>query len=305
MFAWFTALIWPPAPAPAPHVHPPAAPVQRAPYYNGDFAGYALCEQIARPALHQLISAALEWDRIAKTATRPIRYVFTGRFVARLLSRQDFVVQEIEILLQPDLREDNGAVLRDLFDTNTDSLGVDDAVPAHHLILVDTTNPDRRKGIAIRASCLGTDGYPDAFVPYLFHPLGLAEPEATPTEHRLNLASIHPFLSGNIPVLRAHLILQQRLLHFDFNAHDESQNVREFPEVQALLRYVAQERPMPQFPPESRPSLSEKVRAWIKYADIRGVPTSHVDVATWRRLGLDIQDEYVSRVFRMNYPPYP
>jgi hypothetical protein len=214
------------------------------------------------------------------------------------------VVQEIEILLHPDLQEDNGAALRDLFDNNTNSFGVDDAVPPHHLILVDTINPIRRKGIAIRATCLGTDGYPDAFVPYLYHPLGLAEPGPTPTEHRLNLASIHPFLSGTLPVLRTHLLLQQRLLHFDFNANDESQNVRELPEVQALLRYVEQERPMPQFSPEIRPNLTVKVRGWIKYADIRGVVTTHVDVATWRGLGLDITDDYVSRIFRMNYPPY-
>src|ERR1700738_2435277 len=114
MLAWFTSLLWPRAPAPAstpaPQAQAPPAPVQRAPYYDGYFAGYAPCEQIARPALDQLLCAALEWARIA--ALSKMKYVFTGRFIARLLSQQDFVVQEIEILLRPEMQEDNGAVLR-------------------------------------------------------------------------------------------------------------------------------------------------------------------------------------------------
>jgi hypothetical protein len=293
MYNWFAAWMRPPPPVPA--TPPPTiTPVPAAPYFTGNYPGYAYCEQIVVPALYQLLWAAKRWDQIAEK--EGLKYAFVGRFVARLVSKSDFLVQELEILLEPRVLENNGALLRRIFDEYIEYFGVDGPSPAHHLILVDQP---RRKGIAIRATCLGTDGYPYTLEPMLFHPLGLP-PGPEPTTHRINLTTVDPSFSGTIPVLRAHLILQQRLLHFDFNAADQSQSIRELPEIESLLRHVALApgTSMPQFRLELRPDLSAKVRAWIYFADGLFVKTGPADVATWRRLGLDITDDYISRVFR-------
>lgn len=286
MGAWISSWLWPPAPQPQPVISP--APPGNT-IYNGDFPLYDPCRQITHPTLYQLGWAAQRWQQVVDRIDPGLNYAFAGSFIARASSGEDFEVQEIELVFERSTLDNNGERLNKIYDSYPDLFGMDDRNPPHHLVLIDLPG---RRGIAIRAFALGTDGYPDAFVPFPSHPLGVPGPE--PTKHRLQLASIDPRLAGTIPILRIHLVLQQRLLHYHPDSPDQSQAIRELREISCVLRTIAKSRTVPQFPPGLRANLTYRVKSWIRFADNHFVPTTPEDVRTWRLLGLDITDNYLT-----------
>ena len=288
MGSWILSWLWPPALQPQ-SISPPTPSAPSNTIYNGEFALYAPCHQIIHPTIYQLGLAAQRWKQVLDELDPGLKYAFAGSFIARATSGVDMEVQEIELVFEASTLANNGERLNRIYNTYPNLFGVDDRNPRHHLILVDVPG---RKGIAARAFALGTDGYPDAFVPFPYHPLGVPGPE--PTQHLLHLSSIDARLTETIPILRIHLILQQRLFHYHPDALDKSQAIRELGEIPCILRTIAKSRTVPQFAPGFRADLTYRVRSWILFADNHFVPTTPEDVRTWRLLGLDITDNYAT-----------
>jgi hypothetical protein len=241
---------------------------------------------IPRPTFDQLRTAAALWDILV--ARYCLSYAYVGSFAARLRG-EEFPVYDIEIVVEQAAWANNSEVLARILRENPDHVAKTDT--NQHIVV---TGGDQ--GVAFVCSALGTNGYPQSFVnPYTLHPAGLEY-----TFYHMDLGLPDPTCNRTIPVMHPRLLLQQRLYRFAPYAADEKRNVLDFDDIQTFLRCTAVDKTQT-FSVDVSHDLFPKVITWIKYAERRGVGTTWGDLNAWRRLGFDLPEEYISRLYRCRY----
>lgn len=269
------------------HGHQPQAPVVdntpaevpiTAPR-NGNL--YYSCIRI--PYFNQLVEAAFLWNRMA--CEKNLQYIFVGSFVARLLSNgDDFVVHELEVLIDQTMLTNNLRRLRALMD------GVNNLIfsPSNERYIVIRENDDRGFCVLVRFFGTGTKDYPEQFI----HPQNMNFHSAQHVGDAATYRGIKlPYLAPNdvnVPVLRFDLLLRQRLLRFNPNSRDpaiKDQKERDSVDIRIFLR-CAVLYDEPPFPAETVNILSPIVKKWINHMQYLYQPSSLQELGLWRSLRL-------------------
>jgi hypothetical protein len=207
--------------------------------------------------------------------------MFVGRFAARLRGR-DVNVPTIEIVIDPAVYASDG--IARILQENSDHLAITDM--NKHIVLVGGN-----RGVSFISYALGTNGFPDHFILGPFNVRLPGQPEYT--FYHWKIGSFHP----HFPIMHSRMLLQQRLARFDIGARDETQNRSDFDDIKAFLRCTEEEK-CERFPTDVANDLFPVLLGWIKYAEERLVSTDRRDLVEWRRLGLDVPDEFISRGYR-------
>jgi hypothetical protein len=259
------------APVTPPQPTPAVTAYDSTPYYAPRY------EHLLRPTYLDLCFAALSWDIMV--APYHLSYAFVGRFAARLRAgeNEDWPVFEIEIAVEHASYANNGEALQTLLQDNPNRVAITDT--NRHIVLTAGC-----LGVAFRCIELGTDGYPQSFVP-----ITARGPECT--FYKLPLRIKEYGISRYVPVIHSRLLLLQRLFRFDPTA---TGNDAEIEDIRIFLQSAVDDN-SPPFPDQVSHELFPRVLAWIKYAEDRHMGTSRDDLRKWRFLGLNVPDEYISR----------
>jgi hypothetical protein len=237
-------------------------------------------EHIRRPTFSDLWVAALRWDMLV--ARYHLSYAFAGSFAAKIRADvgEDFPVLEIEIVVEHASYANNGEALARILRENPNDVAVTET--NQHIIL---TAAGGFQGVTFICSELGTNDYPQSFVPRT-----VGGPEYTFYKMPLSFDGIERW----VPIIHSRLLLQQRLFRFDPAAVDDEKNVRDVEEIRIFLHSSAvQDKTLP-FPDQVGHELFPIVLTLIKYTQDRFVGTERGDLDKWRYLGLDVPDEYIS-----------
>ena len=218
------------------------------------------------PTYLELIYAAWLIEKIARE--EKFQYVFVGSIAARFQrgdSPNDFTVKTIEILLEHKLY-DNVAMWnlihrrRELTITARDQLVV--RVGAYG-----------SRGIIISCICLGTDGYPNRFIPPYNSGLHTREHIAQQLEPTFRMVPIGtPGRIFHVPVIRWRLGFHQRFLRLDLGTTDKTihaRNKSDIVEMKAFLEGAVNDGE----PPFSRDVvglLQRRLERVADYAKIKG-----------------------------------
>jgi hypothetical protein len=228
---------------------------------------------LLNPTYPQLLQAAFCLHRILSDFENII-YCFVGPFVA-LTQGSDIQVQTLEILLDATLLRDNSRRLNEIFATYSRYLAM---TPSQHLIVIlGDTNP---WGVAVKPWFTESADFPCKLVP---------PPSPDCTFWR---GSVRGDGTGRqLPMLRWHLLLHQRLLHLEENPASPVKRLemeRYIFEIRAFLYFATIEREGP-LPPHEVESLKQKIAVWIRMSLERGHIVSPNDHEAWLSiLGLQI-----------------
>jgi hypothetical protein len=247
------------------------------------------------PLLQEVQVAAYKWDHFA--TYNGLEYALVGSFAARLQSGITFQLYDLEILLRPGVLANNKERLRELRRN----------WPGDQRLQITTDNGVTRDVIIIRENIgialvfieAGTKGYPDLCFP----------PASNSHSHYTHAGQPYSYLDLGyqgiqVPVLRPHLLLQQRLSCFEANSTDKESyfhTLHDSDDIQALLYSTS--RVSAPFSVDVAGSLVSKVRDWIKFMDESFCVIKPEQWAELARLRLITVNEpgYVSG--RINAPP--
>ena len=247
-------------------------------------------EHICHLTLDDIRAAIYLWDQIAQASH--LEYAL-GSAGAKLAG-EDFVVHDIEIYVRPAAMANGAHIL----------LSIQRQYPAHLTVeeggrLIMVTQPQERKGVCLIFTELGGRGCPEDFVPPYTSPLRtIGHRLQAPTFREV---SVH---GRKIPVACASLIIKQRLTLFNEIAPVSiQQDFQKFRnklarvEIPSLLKQAIKDGDPP-FSPEDAQFLLPKVRAWIRHADRWFSFTGFAEVHHWRRLGIAVDANDVSKGVR-------
>jgi hypothetical protein len=257
----------------AENVLPPVNPLQM----------YPICVVAPQPTYDELRVAAYKWDRIAKDSA--INYAFVGPFAAVLLRNVDYDIQCLSVLVDPATMENR---LAGIWSTYGDHLRIQGNQP----MIIVTGNI----GVWVKFYSPGQPGYPSTLVLPTYSPqTGLhSDPH---NNFLLKYLGCQPL---QVPVIRARLLLERRILCFNFNATGEDQEKiarQHCVEINALLECSAMDLDPP-FPHDVAMRLLPEIRRWIAYARRRYVPTTQERAREWIRLGFPLTMADVSANYR-------
>lgn len=239
---------------------------------------------IYHPSLQQLRLAATHFQQLAKYYG--ISYAFVGSFLASEKGFRNFPVEELEILVDPRTVQTNYAIFSRILQSRPDHMAYIET--GHWIIIVD----EARRGISLRILPFGTSYYPTSF-------FSMATPNNNGREevvYQHNLGFPYPQNTRHqVPFLLSRLCLEQRLLRWMDHVNDPTnltQNDSDRYDIKALLRATAADYDLP-FSAGRAHELLPIVKRWIDHADDQGIETTWYDLNAWRRLGLNLGDQWV------------
>jgi len=244
---------------------------------------------IDKPSFEQVLEAALLWAEIAER--EGLEYAFVGSFAARYnAGTNNFLVHDIEILVAPETLVNNCERLTAIMHRNPNRLTItpSESGANRHIIVIDE---NAARGIALQLYVTGTFEFRDRLI---------APRELLVRDADIGLTATYryqsaPYPNQNIrfPILKFHLLLQQRLVRFDVNSNDQdicARNYRDIDDIQTFLHCTSGCRDYP-FPPAVANNLLNTVRTYIRYAGGKcNRRTSESDLQQWRQLGIELND---------------
>jgi hypothetical protein len=245
-------------------------------------------EHIKKPATDELRHAAFIWDQLAEFSS--MDYAFAGSIVA-ILRGEDYPIHDIEIVVPAYAFANNARKLKGIIKTYKNHLAI---TPTNQIILILRENT----GIALRFFAMGSHGYPRAFIPP--YDANNRKPEHRHKEPTFRLQSMGYTNDRKVPVIRARMLLEQRLFRFNPDSThpgEQFQNSQDVYDIKAFLKISAEDRDEP-FPITVANRILPIVKSWIPYAEARFMPTTEAAVNEWRRLGLLLTHENISPQFR-------
>jgi len=238
-------------------------------------------------SLHLASVSALCWDVIAREFG--LQYMFVGDFAGHLgMPNEAFPIHRLEIVIDPSATANNHQILRNILRRHPDKLTI--TISGHSLIIIEHNN-EEGYGIAVQLFVAGCPACSFELIPppfSSFYNPGNARRDVLPTYEFLSVPGDY----RRLPVLRPHLLLQQRLLRFEETAADPStrpSNGNDIPMIRHFLGRAAEEFRAGQ----SVPFLSAHVhdlpgifRRWVRYAEAQGSPLTASEVQDAAVVGL-------------------
>jgi len=232
------------------------------------------------PHVREASCAAIIWDEIA--ARRQIPYYFVGNFAAHLFApaHETIPIYRLEIVVDrqhmsnPTLLDDvsRASAGRLIIDRNGDNTTC--------WIILEPGTP---QSYVIQAAFIASDGdwYPD-----------LAAPSRTALgtlEYPHEFAQLPDDQQHAVPVLRCPMQLRQKLLRYErLSRNNTLKNHREMATDISHIRHLLRRLNAFDYPPyfqDDIVSLTEIVKAWIKFADRVGAPITREELEQWSRVG--------------------
>jgi len=241
-------------------------------------------ERIKRPNYPQLKYAAYTFHLIA--TEEKISFAFAGTFGSRISApnqQHDFDVYVIEILMEPIWFLNERQALWDLARRRKE-LGITSEKDMVALVW-------ERAGVALKLVALGTEGYPDKFVPPYESSHYTREHFISgmePTFFTVNIGSGgHPIA---VPVIQGRLGFLQKLLRIDPDDETteiENRNENDISAIKAFLD-IAVDRRDPPFPLDVVRRLQRKLDKLIPFAAMKGMSLKEKDLRNLRRIGFNV-----------------
>jgi len=238
---------------------------------------------IPAPSYPQFLEALFCLDRIF-SELESVAYCLVGPIVA-CTQGSDIQVQIIDVLLDKAILENNARRFYQILDTHCRYLTITES--DHLIVILADNNP---WGVAVKPWFTESRAYPYKLIPP--REPGSINPTLFP-ESTFRRRTVRGAETGSkqLPMLRWHHLLHQRLLHLEEHPTDPvklAQMERYIYEIRAFLYFATTEREGP-FLPHEVGNLQQKIDTWIRMSRERGQTVSPNDHAAWLLiLGLPI-----------------
>ena len=250
-------------------------------------------------SLHLASIPALCWDEIARESG--LQYVFAGDFAGHLgMPNEVLAIHRLEIIIDPSATANNHQILRNILRRHPDKLTI--TISGDSLIIMEHNN-EEGYGIAVQLFVAGCPPCSFELIPppfSSFYNAGNPRRDILPTYEFLSVPGDY----RRLPVLRPHLLLQQRLLRFEETTADPSTRARngnEIPMMRHFLRRAAEEFRAGQsvsFSSADVQDLPGIFRRWVRYAEAQGSHLTATEVQDAVVVGLLTAEDLRSLGFR-------
>jgi len=264
-------------------VHPTIPQPQRIRFY----------QLLPQPTLDELRMAAYICNR---HFARAVQYAFGGSFAA-LIRYGEVAACEIEMVVEHGGYEQTSQIMSEY----PEYFGI---TQHNDHIVVIREDETFSYGVSVQRFELGTEGYPDSFIPP--YNSDLRDPHVhQDLEPNFYQQSLGFLTDSYVPILQSRCLLYQRLWCFErrqfapYGRSDEKHLKRDILDIRSFLHRAVADQNRP-FPIGDRFAITQVVRSWILFAEDNFVVSTVQDVNAWIQLGVQLNIYDIAERFRGN-----